>query len=208
MDGILGDVIPVCKDVRAFLPAVEDGLQLLAHLARTGIAVPGAVGAGFQHNFPEPPPGVAGRRQGRAGKPLLYGVVPVLGLDRRGRGREKGEPVAVQQPVKHQPQGINVHRGVVRLPFVDLRSHIGFGARFGHAAGSVRCPGDAEVPQLKVPHFGNENILRLDVPVDDVELLAQFQGIAQVDAQPDDVPLGNGIADDVFVQRGQKLHLD
>ena len=208
MDGILGNVVPICKDVWAFLPAVEDDLQLLAHLDRTGIAVPGVVRAGFQHDFSEPPSGVAGRRQGRAGKTLLYGVVPVLGLDRRGRGGEKWEPVAVQQPVKHQPKGINVHRGVVRLPFIDLRGHIGFGPCFGHAAGFVRCPGDAEIPQLKVPHFGDENILRLDVPVDDVELLAQFQGIAKVDAQLDDVPLGNGVADDVFVQRGQKLHLD
>ena len=125
MNGILGHVVALRIDILTFLPAVEDALQLLAHLHGTGIALPRIISAGLQHNFRQTALCMRGRGKGRAGEAPGQSVFPVGVGDGRWRGRQERRPVPVQKTVKDDSQRIDVHRGPVSLSFVDLRSHVG-----------------------------------------------------------------------------------
>ena len=213
MGGVLvlreGQLVPVRVDQGGVRFVVEDGLQLLAHLGRAGVALPGFISAGLPHDLPQAPLPIKGLWNRLPAHPLGQGqLAAVEGDGLRGRGQE-GHPVLVQQPVEDDAQGVDVHAKAVLGPPVDLGGHIAVGPLLGQPGGGLfNGSGDAEVPQLEVPVVGHEDVLRLDVPVDDIVLLAELQSPAQVDAQADNVPPGKGVLIGVRQQRVEQFHPD
>ena len=124
-----------------------------------------------------------------------------------GRHGEKGQCPLVHHPVENHAQRVNVHRWAIGLMFGDLRSHIA--GRTGNRAGAIfhGYLRDTKVPQLENPVLGNQNVFRLDVPVDDVFFFAGGQGGTQV------FSYGYNSLFAVFrgqylFQRSQQLHAD
>ena len=189
---------------------VEDGFQRLPHHGGAVVALGRVRCAGFEHDLGQTAFGVGRGRQGRAGKPLGLGPFPAGRGDGLGVGRVKRHPVVVQQLVHHKAQRVNVHIAGVLFTPEDLRGHIVHGARTGGSAGGRA--GDArhaEIAQLEVLGLRDEDVGGLDVAVDDVVPLANFQRLAQVHAQLDDLAAGEGV---VLLQvagdGGEQLHAD
>ena len=115
----------------------------------------------------------------------------------------------IQQPVEYNAQRVNVYAEAVFPAPIDLRSHVVVGALFGQAGhGALNGPGNAEITKLVISVVGNEDILRLDITVDDIILLAELQRLADVDAQADDITPGHGVLVGIGQQRVQQFHPD
>ena len=196
-------------DKRRVLRSVLYRLQLLPHLKRRRVSCLWVEGAGPKHYLPKPALGIHRRRRLLASHALGKGRLPLAVGDRLRRLRQEGQAVVVQQPVEHYAQRVDVHAEAVLASPVDLRSHVAVRTLLGQTGhGALNGPGNAEVPQLEIPVVGDEDILRLDVPVDDVVFLAQLQRPAHVDAQADDIPAAEGVIVGVLKQRSEQLHPD
>ena len=150
---------------------------------------------------------MGGRRQRLAVEAARARLLQLRGGGHGGRQRHEGAAALVQQPVQHHAQGVDVRLVAVGLVVVDLRRHVFVGADLGAAAGLLHRLGDAEVPQLVVPVLGDEDVLGLDVPVDDVAVLADHQGLAHILGQRMACASGAGPLRHLG-QRRQQLHLD
>ena len=148
-----------------------------------------------------------GRGDRLARKASCAGSVLVARARRFRRQRQKRRAPVVEQPVQHQTQRIDVGLHAVGLVVVDLRRHVLVGARLRAADRALGGLGDAEIAQLIRPVRRDEDVLRLDVPVQDVPFFAESQRAAEIRADPDDL-----LVRDLFSQRpGQRreqLHLD
>ena len=89
----------------------------------------------------------------------------------------------------------------------NLGSHVAHSAGHSSGSGLLGYLGNAEIAQLEFAPVGDQNVLRLDVPVDDMMLLTGEQCIAE--AQPQ---LQNGhfliIGAQDMLQGLQQLHAD
>ena len=118
----------------------------------------------------------------------------------------------VDQRVEHEPQRIQIG-AVVVLPGHDLPRGIFQRAGRRHAGLLGGALGDAEVAQIKIPGVGAQDVGRLDIPVQHAVLVADPQGVA--DIQRDLLGQGGGLLGGVvqvsgaqLVQRGQAVHAD
>ena len=89
----------------------------------------------------------------------------------------------------------------------NFRGHIAGGARNGAGTVFHGHLGHAKVAQLINTCIGNQNVFRLDIPMDDMLLFAGNQGIAQACAQLQDGFLRVFRGQNLF-QRCQQLHAD
>ena len=149
------------------------------------------------------------QRQGRTAESLGQGILPVGVGDGRRIGGQEGGAVFVEQAVQHNAQRVDVHRAAVGFALIDLRGHVGIRTLLGQAAaGLFHRAGNTEISQLEVAALRDKHVLRLYIPVDDIELLAKFQRLTHIDANLDDILPGDGMLPGVVVQRGQQLHLN
>ena len=194
---------------RAGSDTAQQRFQIGAHLTGGPVTLVGVKCAGSQHHIGQLRIRISGNRQGLTADPAGQGCFPVcMGNVGRIRGQE-GCPVVVQQPVKHHAQGVNIHAGAVGFFPVNLRSHVGVSALLGQTAGGLfHSTGNTEVTQLEIAGFGHEDILGLDIPVDDVVTLAQFQSLTDVDTQADHILSGHGMGLDIAHHGRQQLHTD
>ena len=65
-----------------------------------------------------------------------------------------------------------------------------------------------EIPQSEMPEIINHDVLRLDVPVNDVQLFAGFQCAAHIQPQPEHFLFAKSMAVFISHQRRQKIHAD
>ena len=65
----------------------------------------------------------------------------------------------------------------------NFRCHIPHSAGHGSGGGLLGHLGNAEIAQLEFAPVGDQNVLRLDVPVDDMMLLTGEQRIAEAKTQ-------------------------
>ena len=158
--------------------------QILRQLPHGGIPLLRVKGAGFQDD--------SGQLRGAVdgGGDLFSGKTAILGfLTLQAAGdllqRQEGQRPLVHHPVHDQTQGVDVRRCAVVLPVGDLRGHVAVGTGQGACRGFFGHLGDAEVPQLEPSFVGHQNVFRLDVPVDDIALMAAIQRAAQIQAQAD-----------------------
>ena len=68
----------------------------------------------------------------------------------------------------------------------DLGSHVAHSACHSSGSGLLGYLGNAEIAQLEFAPVGDQNVLRLDVPVDDMMLLTGEQRIAEAKTQLQD----------------------
>ena len=182
-------------------------LQLPQHLPGALVALLRVIGAGLQHDPLQLRAAVAGRRQQLAPQAPPAGLLLQLRRQLFRRQGQKGHAPLIEQPVQHQAQGIQVHAAAVGLLVIDLRRHVFEGAGPGAAGGFLHGPGHAEVPKLVVPQWGDEDVLGLDVPVDDVKLGAEAQRPAQVPPDGDDLLLLR-LLGQCLRQGPEQLHFD
>ena len=165
------------------------------------------IGAGFQHDRFQLRAAVSGRRQRLAGEASLLCLLALCSRGNTGRQGQKGQRSLVHHPVEHHAQRINVRTGSVVLSVGHLRGHIaiaaGKGAR-GCFLGDFRNP---KIPQLEDILVGYHNIFRLNIPVDDISLVAGNQRAAHLNAQVADSILAVYAAQGFF-QRKQQFHTD
>ena len=190
---------------------VQQLFQRKAHLGGRSKAPGGVRRAGFAQDGVQRGGGVHRPGQLQPGQPLALGHVPVLGGQRLRVRRVEGQTTLVQAAVEHQTQRVGVHAGVVGLACLEhFRGHVAGRAHLGQRAGAGQHgAGHAEIAQLVVAVRRDEDVLGLDVAVDDVVPLAQFQRAAQVDAHAHHLAPGHlHGALQVDVQRGEQLHAD
>ena len=100
-----------------------------------------------------------------------------------GIGRQEGQTVVIEQSVHDNTQGIKIHAEAVRLSLVDFRRHIAGSTCAGHARhGLFHCLGNAEITEFEISGIRHKNVVRLDISVDNIVLLASLQSLAQVNA--------------------------
>ena len=89
----------------------------------------------------------------------------------------------VHHPVQNHAQRVDVRLRAVVPAVGNLGSHVAHSA--GHSAGGglLGHLGNAEIAQLEFAPVGDQNVLRLDVPVDDMMLLTGEQRIAEAKTQ-------------------------
>ena len=169
-------------------------------------------GAEPRNGGPQRGGAVVGRGKGCTVQPGVLGLVAVARRDgRRVRGQKRPPPV-VDQRVEHEPQRIQIG-AVVVLPGHDLPRGIFQRAGRRHAGLLGSALGDAEVAQIKIPGVGAQDVGRFDIPVQHAVLVADPQGVA--DIQRDLLGQGGGLLGGVvqvsgaqLVQRGQAIHAD
>ena len=194
---------------RAGSNATQQRFQVGTHLAGGPVTLVGIESTGSQHHLGQLRICVSGSRQGLTADPARQGSFPICMGNVGGIGRQERCPVVVQQPVQHHAQGVNIHAGAVGFFPVDLGSHVGVSALLGQTAGGLfHSTGNTEVTQLEIAGFGHEDILGLDIPVDDVVTLAQFQSLTDVDTQADHILSGHGMGLDIAHHGSQQLHTD
>ena len=121
--------------------------------------------------------------------------------------------ISVEKCIKSYPERINVDSIVVFVSEIDLRCHILDRPDPAHGPAfvdGVHGPGDPEIAQLIPCSFPVKNVARLDIPVEDPQLLAAAEGITNIHAQPDDLFTGEiSISlDQVLFQSNQLFHPD
>ena len=90
----------------------------------------------------------------------------------------------IHQPVQHNPKRINIYPAVIFLTFIHLRRHIRVSTFLGKSAhGSLKFTCNSEISKLKIAKSGYKNILRLDIPVNDLKFPAIFQCLTQIHSQ-------------------------
>ena len=125
----------------------------------------------------------------RPGRRRLLAEDPRAQLDRRG-GPERA--AAGQQLVEHHPEGVEVGPVVHRAePLAQL-----LGGHVGQRPGGRHVPqqvllhdGDAEVGQVGPPLRVDQDVRRLDVPVDEPRLVGVAQGVGDLGHDPGDLPV-------------------
>ena len=193
------------------VPKVQQGPP---HFLSVAVPAGGLKGTRPQHNPLQPLAAIQRLGQRLALHPGKHRLRLESRIGNPARG-DKGNTAVVQQHVQNNAQRVNIQLcdGIdIRLVdgvVVDLRRHIVIGADAcklgGHA---LHGPGDAKVPQLEIAPLSNEDVLRLNVPVDDVLFPADDQRRANVDAQFDDLLIGKALVGDILEQRGEQLHAD
>ena len=93
------------------------------------------------------------------------------------------------------------------LIVVDLRGHVFVGAGFGAAHGLFHGLGNAKIAQLVISQRRNKNILRLNIPMNNIESLAQRKGMTHIFRNSDDSFFGNLVRQRLGKWR-KELHLD
>ena len=110
----------------------------------------------------------------------------------------------------HQSQRIDIYAGIIRLGAVNLWRHIAIGTCLGGLSCLLSHSGNAEISQLEVTIAANKDILRFDIPVNDLIFLTELQSLANVDAEANYNILSDlvclKISPIVIRQRCQKLH--
>ena len=158
--------------------------QLPQQFLGGGIAVLRIEGAGLQHDFFQFLAAMPGRRQHLAVKAPLPRALLVIRAGQGRRSRHKGRAPVVQQPVQHQPQGIEIRSGAIVLAVIHLRRHVAEGSRpGGGAAGALHGPGHAKVSQLEAALPIHKDVLGLHVPVQHLFPVAGRQGPGHIPAQ-------------------------
>ena len=113
----------------------------------------------------------------------------------------------ISQLIKNDPERINIRPAVVFFSLIHLRRHIGKSTLLRKAGcTAVQFPGNTEIPQLEFPESGYKNILRLDISVDDILLLAVFQSPAEISTKLNDVFLCQLPSLAEFQKTGKILH--
>ena len=189
------------------LGAVTEPDQRLPHLGRIPESVLRVISAGFQDDFLQAPAAVHRRGNRLSAEPALPGSFFFRRLGHLRRQGQERRPPLVHGPVQHQAQGIQVRGGAVGSVQVHLRCHIFVSTDLRAADGFIRNLRHTEITQLIVTGFGHENILRLDIPMDNILIFTQDQGIAQVDAHTDHLLLVIPLAE-LAGQRSQQFHFD
>ena len=162
-------------------------LQLFQFLPELGRAVEtffGIVGAGLEDQLFQLPGPVGRLGDLCSADPGGEGPVVIIHSQLLRIAGHEGAAAVVEILVHDQAKGIDVRRRPVGRALVDLRRHVGIGPLAGQTdPGLLNDPGDPKVAQLVCSARGNEDVLRFDIPVDDIELPAVFQGFAQVYAK-------------------------
>ena len=113
----------------------------------------------------------------------------------------------VHHPVQNHAQRVDVRLRAVVPAVGDLGSHVARGADQSSGGGLLGHLGNAEIAQLEFAPVGDQNILRLDVPVDNMVLLTGEQRAAEAQPQLQDGRLMVVNAQNLL-QGLQKLHAD
>ena len=186
----------------------QNPLQIQPHLLRRCITVFRRIGTGFQNDLPQSIPGITGHGNVLPADSSGNGILPVAVGNGFGIIREKRGPVLIQQPVKHNPQRVNIYAGTILLPFVNFRRHIHISSLPRQAAGGLfHRPGNAKVTQFIIAALRNKNIFRFDVTMDNIHLPAIFQRLAYIHSQMDNIAPAHGAFSGRIVQkRGQQFH--
>ena len=96
------------------------------------------------------------------------------------RQRQKRHTPLVQQPVQHQAQGVNISRTAIGLVIIHFRRHVLICTDLSTTHGLFHGFGNAKIAQLIISIIRNKNVLRFDIPVDNLMLFAQFKSCAQI----------------------------
>ena len=179
----------------------------LVHFSGGVEALLRGVGAGFQHDRFQLRTAVGRRRQGLAGETALACFLILSGQDLGGRQGHKGHPAVIEQPIQHQAQRIEVRAASVGAVVIHLGRHVFISADLGAAHGPFHGFGNTEITQLIIAVGGDENVLGLDVPVDDIVFFAEHQRAANVPADLQDGFLGHR-AGQRLRQGREQLHAD
>ena len=113
----------------------------------------------------------------------------------------------VHHPVQDHAQRVNVRLRAVVPAVGDLGSHVAHSACHSSGGGLLGYLGNTEIAQLEFAPVGDQNVLRLDVPVDDMMLLTGEQRIAEAKTQLQDGHFLIIGAQDML-QGLQQLHAD
>mgnify|MGYP006877017016 CR=1 FL=1 len=91
----------------------------------------------------------------------------------------------IHQPVQHNPKRINTLPAVIFLTFIHLRRHIRVSTFTWKIRSWLRSSSRAipKSPKLKNRQIWIKNILRLDIPVNDLKFPAIFQCLTQIHSQ-------------------------
>ena len=122
--------------------------------------------------------------------------------------RDKRHPALIQEIVEDHAEGVEVGVFSVRFVAVDFGGHVVGGAGDRCVGGPFHPSGDAEVAEFIVAEIGDEDILGLDIPVDDLPVVADDQRFAEVPSEPGDLLFGEAAFSQDIAQGGQELHAD
>ena len=90
----------------------------------------------------------------------------------------------VHQSVQYNSKGINIYSAVIFLTLIHLRCHIRIGTFLGKSThGSLKLTCNSEISQLKISESGYKNILRFNIPVNNLKFSTVFQCFAQIHPQ-------------------------
>ena len=73
------------------------------------------------------------------------------------------------------------------MSVLDLRCRIAVRPHFRRIRRVILYPCHAEIAELIIPEFRDQNVLRLDIAVNDMPCLAEHQRLADVLTKPDDL---------------------
>ena len=111
-----------------------------------------------------------------------------------------------RHPLHHQRQRVLIHRRVALAPEIDLRRHVeGRALAAHHGLGLFHLARHAEVAQLVFAALVHEDIIRLDIPMQNVVARADRERVAQIPPQLQHVPDRHGW--NAFRQRRQQPRL-
>ena len=174
---------------------IED--QVLHKVLRRLVAVLRQEGTGLHNDFCQLVIAVQRRRQRFAGNPQFVG-----GLG-RGFLIFKGTVVAVENPVQHHANRININGGVERIENIGhfrccvLRYH-----PFRHGAVfELRNFGHTQVAQHKAVETVEIDVFRFDIPVNQSVGPQIAEGRTQVQSQIQGLQMGHGVFRQIFHQR-------
>ena len=165
--------VPIRIDDSRVCLVIENCLQFLSHLCRAGISLFRIERAGFQNNLAKAPFPINRQRDFLAAHAFCQRQFAAAKCNRFWCRRQKRHPVLVQQPIQNDSERVKIHTESILPAPVDLRRHViicTFFREAGHCF--LNGPGDAEVAQFEIPVVGYEDIFRLNIPVDDIILLA------------------------------------
>ena len=179
--------VRVCRNgyVRGFSGAalLVARVQIPAQFPDGLVALIRGESAGFHNDHLQFLTAIHRRREVLSGEAAVRRFLPLGGSGDSRREGEKRQSSPVHHPVKHHAQRVNVRLRAVVPAVGNLGSHVAHSAGHSSGGGLLGHFSNAKVAKFELPTVGDQNILRFDVPVDDMMLLTGEQRIAEAKTQ-------------------------
>ena len=195
-----------CSGIACIEAAVSGNCQQrLLQIPRTYVPVTGLIRRCFQHNLLQFLRTVLGSRKRLATVTPFTGFCLLHGGRCLRRQGQEGFRSLIEHPIQHQAQRINIRRSAVFPMVIYLRCLETGSADRGTRRCKLRNLGNTKVTQFDGAILCHQNIIRFNIPMDNIVVFTGDQCITNLHTHIDHLLLGDVFAQ-IPVQRCQQFH--